>query len=50
MGAGSSAVTSAIRDALGGHMFNRTPVMPDMIVNAAAGLPQSYKPLSLNTQ
>ena len=50
MGAGSAAVTSAIRDALGGHMFNRTPVLPDMIVNVVAGLPQSYKPLSLNTQ
>ena len=50
MGAGSAALVSAISDALGGHMFNRTPVLPDMIVNAAAGLPQSYKPLSLNTQ
>ena len=39
----------AISDALGGHYFNRTPVMPDMIVNAAARREQSHKPLQVNT-
>ena len=48
-GSGAAAVLSAISDALGGHLFNRTPVVPDMIINAAAGRPQSYKPLSVNT-
>jgi hypothetical protein len=39
----------AISDALGGHYFNRTPVVPDMVVNAAAERPQSHKPLQVNT-
>jgi xanthine dehydrogenase molybdenum-binding subunit len=39
----------AISDALGGHYFNRTPVVADMIVNAATGRPQSHKPLQVNT-
>ncbi len=50
MGCAASALLSAISDALGGHYFNRTPVMPDMIINAAAGRPQSYKKLQVNTQ
>lgn len=49
MGAGGSALMSAISDALGGHLFNRTPVTPDMIVNAASGRLQSYKPLQVFT-
>ena len=49
-GASAAAILSAISDALGGHLFNRTPVVPDMIVNAAAGRPQSHKPLQVNTQ
>ncbi|NQV55047.1 MAG: xanthine dehydrogenase family protein molybdopterin-binding subunit [Rhodospirillales bacterium] len=49
-GASAAAVLVAISDALGGHMFNRTPVMADMIINAAAGRPQSAKPLAVNTQ
>ena len=36
-GAATAAILVAISDALGGHMFNRTPVVPDMIINAAAG-------------
>ena len=36
-------------DALGGHYFNRVPVMADMIVNAAAKREQSHKPLQVNT-
>ncbi|HUK01291.1 MAG TPA: xanthine dehydrogenase family protein molybdopterin-binding subunit [Steroidobacteraceae bacterium] len=50
MGAGASALLSAISDALGGHLFNRTPVRTDAIVNAAANRPQSHKPLQVNTQ
>jgi CO/xanthine dehydrogenase Mo-binding subunit len=49
-GASAAAILSAISDALGGHLFNRTPVVPDMIINAAAGRPQSHKPLQVNTQ
>ncbi|HET7812586.1 MAG TPA: xanthine dehydrogenase family protein molybdopterin-binding subunit [Steroidobacteraceae bacterium] len=50
MGASASALLCAISDALGGHVFNRTPVLPDMIVNHVAGRPQPRKPLSINTQ
>ena len=50
LGAAASALLSAISDALGGHYFNRTPVKPDMIVNAAAGRPQSHTPLQVNCQ
>ncbi|HSF19425.1 MAG TPA: xanthine dehydrogenase family protein molybdopterin-binding subunit [Vicinamibacteria bacterium] len=49
MGCAGAALLCAISDALGGHYFNRTPVVPDMIVNAAAGRPQSHKPLQVNT-
>ena len=48
-GSASAALLCAISDALGGHLFNRTPVVTDMIVNAAAGQPQSHKPLATNT-
>jgi hypothetical protein len=34
---------------LGGHLFNRTPVSTDMIVNHLAGRPQSHKPLQINS-
>jgi CO/xanthine dehydrogenase Mo-binding subunit len=49
MGCAAAALLCAISDALGGHAFNRTPVVPDMIVNAAAGRPQSHGPLQTNT-
>lgn len=49
MGCAGAALLCAISDALGGHYFNRTPVVPDMIVNAAAGQPQSHEPLQVNT-
>lgn len=49
MGCAGAALVCAISDALGGHYFNRTPVVPDMIINAAAGRPQSHKPLQVNT-
>jgi len=50
MGAAAAALLSAISDAAGGHLFNRTPVVPDMIVNAMADRPQSHRPLQVNTQ
>jgi hypothetical protein len=49
MGCASAALMSAISDALGGHLFNRTPVVTDMIINAANGQAQSHKPLQTNT-
>lgn len=48
-GCAAAALLCAISDALGGHYFNRTPVMADMIVNAVAKRPQSHKPLQVNT-
>jgi xanthine dehydrogenase molybdenum-binding subunit len=48
-GCATSAVLAAIADALGGHYFNRVPVLPDMIVNAAAGREQSHQPLQVST-
>jgi CO/xanthine dehydrogenase Mo-binding subunit len=48
-GCATAAVLAAIADALGGHYFNRCPVLPDMIVNAAARREQSYKPLQVST-
>ena len=49
-GCAGAALLCAISDALGGHYFNRAPVMPDMIVNAASQRPQSHKPLQVNTE
>jgi xanthine dehydrogenase molybdenum-binding subunit len=48
-GCAAAALLCAISDALGGHYFNRTPVTPDMIVNAAAGRDQSHRPLQVST-
>jgi CO/xanthine dehydrogenase Mo-binding subunit len=48
-GCAAAALLCAISDALGGHYFNRAPVMTDMIINAASGNPQSHKPLQVNT-
>jgi len=49
-GSASSAYLSAISEALDGHMFNRVPVVADMIVNVASKRPQSHKPLQTNCQ
>ena len=49
MGCAASALLCAISDALGGYYFKRSPVTPDLIVNAASGRPQSHKPLQVNT-
>jgi CO/xanthine dehydrogenase Mo-binding subunit len=48
-GCAAAALLSAISDALGGHYFNRTPVVPDMIINVASGQAQSHTPLQVNT-
>lgn len=50
LGCAASALLSAISDALGGVYFNRTPVVPDMIINALADRPQSYKTLQMSNQ
>jgi xanthine dehydrogenase molybdenum-binding subunit len=49
MGCAGAALLCAISEALGGHVFNRVPVTPDMIVNAATGQDQSHTPLQVNT-
>jgi CO/xanthine dehydrogenase Mo-binding subunit len=48
MGCAGAALLCAISDALGGHYFNRTPIVPDMIINAAAGHAPSHSPLQVN--
>jgi len=48
-GCAAAALVCAISDALGGHLFNRTPVVPDMIVNALAEQQPSHRPLQVNT-
>lgn len=48
-GCAAAALLCAISDALGGHYFNRTPIVVDYIINALAKRPQSYKPLAVNT-
>lgn len=50
MGCAAAALLCAISDALGGHYFNRTPIVADMIVNAVAGRAPSHRPLQVNTQ
>jgi xanthine dehydrogenase molybdenum-binding subunit len=50
MGCAAAAVLCAVSDALGGHYFNRTPVVTDMIVGAAAAVPAAHRPLAVNTQ
>src|SRR6185312_3626528 len=49
LGAAASALLCAISDALGGHVFNRTPVKADMILNYLAKLPPSHGPLQIHT-
>ena len=48
-GCAAAALLCAISDALGGHYFHRTPVVPDMIINAALGRGQSHTPLQVDT-
>jgi xanthine dehydrogenase molybdenum-binding subunit len=49
LGAAASALVCAISDALGGHLFNRTPIRPDMIINVLAKLPPAHKPMQIHT-
>jgi xanthine dehydrogenase molybdenum-binding subunit len=50
LGCAASAVLCAISEAVGGHVFNRTPVVSDMILNQLTGRPQSHGPLQSNCQ
>jgi CO/xanthine dehydrogenase Mo-binding subunit len=50
LGCAASALLCAISDAVGGHAFNRTPVMPDMILNHLSGRKPSHHPLQTNCQ
>ena len=49
MGAAAAAIVCAISDALDGHVFKRTPIVPDMIINHIAGREQSNQPLQIHT-
>jgi CO/xanthine dehydrogenase Mo-binding subunit len=49
MGCATAAWMCAVSEALGGHLFNRTPVTPDMIVNHLAGRAPSTPPLATNS-
>jgi xanthine dehydrogenase molybdenum-binding subunit len=48
MGSVSAALNAAISDALGGHLFNTSPVTADMIINHVAGVSETAKPLAQN--
>ncbi len=50
LGCAGAALLCAISDALGGHVFNRTPVLSDMILNHVAGRPPAHGPLQSNCQ
>ena len=50
MGCAAAALLCAISDALDGHYFNRSPIVPDMIVNAASGREQAHSALQLHAQ
>ncbi|MET0280695.1 MAG: xanthine dehydrogenase family protein molybdopterin-binding subunit [Steroidobacteraceae bacterium] len=50
LGCAGSVILCAISEAIGGHVFNRTPVVPDMILNHLAGRPQAHGPLQVNCQ
>ena len=50
LGCAGAALLCAFSEALGGHVFNRVPVMPDMIVNHVAGRAPSHGPLQTNCQ
>jgi CO/xanthine dehydrogenase Mo-binding subunit len=50
LGCAGAAVLCAISGALDGHVFNRTPVLPDMILNHLTGRPPAHGPLQVNCQ
>jgi CO/xanthine dehydrogenase Mo-binding subunit len=49
MGCAAAALVSAISDALDGHIFNRAPITPDMIINHVAQNGYGPQSLKLNT-
>ncbi|MEM8766287.1 MAG: xanthine dehydrogenase family protein molybdopterin-binding subunit [Pseudomonadota bacterium] len=49
MGSATAAILCALSSALGGHLFNRTPVTPDLIVNHVSGQGQSFDPMAINS-
>jgi xanthine dehydrogenase molybdenum-binding subunit len=49
LGSAATAMLCAISDALKGHVFNRTPVKADMILNHLANQPQAHKPTQIHT-
>jgi CO/xanthine dehydrogenase Mo-binding subunit len=49
MGCAAAAIMCALSDALGGHLFNRTPVTPDVIINHVADRPQAFDLLAINS-
>ncbi|MBH97107.1 MAG: aldehyde oxidase [Rhodospirillaceae bacterium] len=48
-GAAAAAIVCAISDALDGHLFKRTPIVPDMIINHTAGREPSNGVLQIHT-
>ena len=49
MGCAVAALMCAFSDALGGHLFNRTPITPDLVLNHLAGLSSTTGLLAINT-
>ena len=47
-GSVSAALTAAISDALGGHIFGASPITADMIINHVAGTSEDSKLLAQN--
>ena len=47
-GSVSAALTAAISDALGGHIFGASPITADMIINYVAGTSEDSVPLAQN--
>jgi xanthine dehydrogenase molybdenum-binding subunit len=50
LGCAGAAVLCAISEAIGGHVFNRTPVVADMILNHLADRPPAHGRLQVNCQ
>ena len=50
LGCAGAALLCAMSAAVDGHVFNRTPVTPDMILNHLSGRPAAHGPLQVNCQ
>ena len=50
LGCAGAALLCALSEAVGGHAFNRTPIVPDMILNHLAKRAPSHGPLQTNCQ